>query len=193
MTSLDRERGAGVMNRAPLICHPDLPCAVIKGIEAGARRMPGGGLVLNYSVAGDISGLHLPAPGPSNRADGLWRQTCFEAFLGSERSPGYFEFNFAPSGEWACYRFDAYRQGMAAAAMAGPPEIVLHAGPGCLELEARLDLSRLAPAGGHGDWRLALAVVLRQADGSLSYWALAHPPGRPDFHAERGFVLKLAE
>ena len=30
--------------------------------------------------------------------------------------------------------------------------------------------------------RLGLSVVIEQADGSIAYWALAHPPGRPDFH-----------
>jgi hypothetical protein len=33
--------------------------------------------------------------------------------------------------------------------------------------------------------------VIEDADGSLSYWALAHPPGRPDFHHTEAFALDL--
>jgi hypothetical protein len=27
--------------------------------------------------------------------------------------------------------------------------------------------------------------------GALSYWALRHPPGKPDFHHPAGFALEL--
>ncbi|MGH8470123.1 MAG: hypothetical protein ACREVY_14440 [Gammaproteobacteria bacterium] len=35
--------------------------------------------------------------------------------------------------------------------------------------------------------RLALAAVIEEKNGSLSYWALAHP--RPDFHHADAFAL----
>lgn len=40
-------------------------------------------------------------------------------------------------------------------------------------------------------WRMAASAVVEEADGTKSYWALAHPPGKPDFHHEAGFVLEL--
>jgi hypothetical protein len=33
--------------------------------------------------------------------------------------------------------------------------------------------------------------VIESADGSISYWALRHPAGRPDFHHLDGFALLL--
>jgi hypothetical protein len=39
--------------------------------------------------------------------------------------------------------------------------------------------------------RLALSAVIEETDGHLSYWALAHPAERPDFHHRDGFVLAL--
>ena len=39
--------------------------------------------------------------------------------------------------------------------------------------------------------RLALVAVIAEKNGSLSYWALAHPPHRPDFHHAEAFVLVL--
>jgi hypothetical protein len=40
--------------------------------------------------------------------------------------------------------------------------------------------------------RLALAAVSEAAGGRLTYWALQHPPGEPDFHHPDGFVLELS-
>jgi hypothetical protein len=39
--------------------------------------------------------------------------------------------------------------------------------------------------------RAAVSAVIEQHDGAISYWALAHPAGKPDFHHRDGFVLKL--
>jgi hypothetical protein len=41
------------------------------------------------------------------------------------------------------------------------------------------------------DGRLALSAVIEEAGGAKSYWALAHPPGRPDFHSAAGFLVPL--
>jgi hypothetical protein len=35
--------------------------------------------------------------------------------------------------------------------------------------------------------------VIEEVDGGLSYWALAHPPGKPDFHDPNCFALELPE
>ena len=40
-------------------------------------------------------------------------------------------------------------------------------------------------------WDFGLSVVLEEANGAKSYWALAHASGRPDFHAADCFVAKL--
>ena len=35
-------------------------------------------------------------------------------------------------------------------------------------------------------------TVIEELDGTKSYWALAHPPGKPDFHHPDCFALTLA-
>ncbi len=42
------------------------------------------------------------------------------------------------------------------------------------------------------DWQLGLSAVLEEKDGTKSYWALAHPDGKPDFHEPGCFTAKLA-
>jgi hypothetical protein len=66
-----------------------------------------------------------------------------------------------------------------------PPRIVLDVTADCLMLTAVIDAAAVAagPAG--------LAAVIEDGEGNLSYWALAHPPEKPDFHHRDCFALKL--
>ncbi len=38
---------------------------------------------------------------------------------------------------------------------------------------------------------LGLSVVIEEESGALSYWALRHAPGKPDFHHASAFALEL--
>jgi hypothetical protein len=42
-----------------------------------------------------------------------------------------------------------------------------------------------------GDWQLNISTIIEEANGRKSYWALAHPPGKADFHNPDCFVLHL--
>src|SRR5258708_31011963 len=96
--------------RRALMIHPDSRCAAVTGIEADVVCPRSGEMALTYRVTGLMSGVRLPAATRPERTDGLWRHTCFEAFVGA--GTGYLECNFAPSTQWAAYRFAGYRNGM---------------------------------------------------------------------------------
>jgi hypothetical protein len=155
-------------------------------LEAEVTRS-GAALSITYRVSGDIGCVRLPPAARSERADGLWRHTCFEAFL-LAADGGYYELNFAPSTRWAAYRFDGYRAGMAAAEVA-PPKIEMSTTPEGFQLTARAKLDGCADLPPDVAWRLAIATVIEDFSGRISYWALAHPPGKPDFHHPDGFAL----
>jgi hypothetical protein len=174
-----------------LTCHPSTPCEAIRRFEARVRRTPEGMLALTYSIEGDLAGIRVPGPASPRRADGLWRHTCCEAFLAEPGLPAYYEFNFAPSAEWAFYRFEAYRTGMADVATARSSGIILRRDAHSLELETVIDLNDPPAALADAGLRLALSAVIEAVDGRLSYWALAHPPGKPDFHHPDSFALTL--
>jgi len=36
---------------------------------------------------------------------------------------------------------------------------------------------------------IGLTMVLEEADGNLSYWALSHPGDQADFHDRRSFLI----
>jgi hypothetical protein len=176
--------------RLALRLHPDSRCAAVRRIEAEVERPRAGGLTLTYIVIGSIGELRLPSVRPTVRANELWLHTCFEAFLGTSPSAAYYEFNFAPSTQWAAYRFDGYRNGMRAAGEISAPRIEVQSAATRYTLRATLELegSRLP---GTAAWHLGLAAVIEETSGIKSYWALAHPPGKPDFHHADCFTLHL--
>jgi len=71
------------------------------------------------------------------------------------------------------------------------PEITTTSEENQFELEAKVDVSGLAGLTDSSAWRLALTAILEDDQGVKSYWALKHPPGKPDFHHADGFVLEL--
>jgi hypothetical protein len=173
--------------RRALQCHPDSPCFAAIGIDVEIAHARAGTLVLHYRVTGTIDGLRLPPVVSSARAHELWLHTCFEAFVGTSSCTPYYEFNFAPSTQWAAYQFDGYRSGMRAAT-AIEPQIEVHASPECYALQAVLALDRLSNLPRDIKWRLGLSAMIEETSGRQSYWALAHPPGKADFHQSDCFV-----
>ena len=55
----------------------------------------------------------------------------------------------------------------------------------------RIELNAHVPLVMFESPHLGLSAVIEGADGSLSYWALVHPPGKPDFHNADCFALEL--
>jgi hypothetical protein len=168
----------------PLTPHPDSHCAAVTSLEAEAVRDGAGLLRLRYVLNGAMSAVSLPPITASVRTDELWRRTCFEAFV--EVGEGYYELNLAPSTQWAAYCFDGYRQGMRPAPIDAPRIEVRRTGD---SLELRALVSGLPG----GPWRIGLSAVVEEASGGLSYWALRHLPGKPDFHHRDCFALELPE
>jgi len=167
--------------RLSLTPHPATPCRAVTAITVEVTRGRGGTLRLCYTVSGEIDALAMPGPAAPERADDLWRLTCFEAFVRPSEDGAYFEFNLSPSGRWAAYAFSGYREGMADLAIPAP-RIDVRRDAARFELEADLDLGSAPGLPPDAPWRLGLSAVIEEAGGQKSYWALAHPPGKPDFH-----------
>jgi hypothetical protein len=174
--------------RALLVRHLRDPAPDVRSIEVTIGR-DRGDLRLAYVLEGNCAALRVPPASASVHRDGLWRHTCFEAFFAAGEGAAYREFNFSPSGEWAAYAFSARRTGMAAVALAHAPRIQVQAGAGALRVTATIAVADVAT--GAGLLRVGLSAVIEDAAGRLSYFALAHPAPRPDFHDPAGFTLRL--
>lgn len=174
--------------RLRLICHPDTPPCSVNSVEVEIYMTDVCDVLLSFVVRG-IDALEIPPLASPARADDLWKTTCFECFLQTHGSTGYYEFNFSPSGEWAAYQFDSYRSGMRDAPVDVDPWVGQDEDgeQGSYVCNADLDLGRTP----QGRLRLNLAAVIEETNGHKSYWALAHPPGPPDFHHPDCFAAEL--
>ncbi|WP_226402251.1 DOMON-like domain-containing protein [Ferribacterium limneticum] len=167
--------------------HPAAPSAQPCIIEVAATTMDDGGLVLSYLVTCPSADLRLPAQQPPGAADGLWQHTCCEAFV-AEDGAGYREFNFSPSGQWAVYRFTSYRERDNSFTPEAEPQLSFTSLANGFELRASLPAALLPPGSA---LQLGLTAIIEAADGSKSYWALAHCAAQPDFHVRQSFALTL--
>jgi hypothetical protein len=184
--------------------HVDSACPPISGIKAEicpaivpaqtsqaqtSQSQPSQLLTIRYIIAGRIADLAVPTRSLSQRTDELWQHTCCEAFFGAADREAYWEFNFSPSTQWAAYRFSKYRHAMQIADAVIPNVDVLQS-TDKLEVMATVDLAQLPIdriAMGES-MRIGLSAIVEERGGRKSYWALAHAPGKPDFHHALSFV-----
>ena len=166
--------------RATLIPYPDPDHVYPEKISVEFER-EGGLLWLRFFIDDNPDFIAWPGQAPVRRADELWKHTCFEAFVMTD--DGYREFNLSPSGQWASYRFDGYREGMRAADEVAVVD-GLDGGRDYVALEGKIELPFDAK-------KLALSAVIETIDGAKTWWALAHPSDKPDFHHPDSFVLDL--
>ena len=167
-------------NIASLVCHQHMPSKVVREIVVSGARGEGGLITLRYTVIGDIGGIHIPEPTEPERRNGLWKTTCFELFTQDVGQQAYREYNFSPSGAWAAYSFSAYRQGMSDVDI-WAPRIAITADEESLVVDVTFVSPRLAPQ------HVGAYAIIEEEGGAQSFWALRHPPGKPDFHNEFGF------
>lgn len=170
----------------------------------GWIRRHGEQLAVTYRLHDPGQTLTIPplAPTPQRR-DGLWQATCVELFLALPGQESYRELNLSPSGDWAVYRLEGYRQGLTPdPAWSALPLRRKDAdadgnadgsgngnGNGILELQLDTPLPpELAAA---PELEVAITAVLQSRDGTCSYWALLHPGPEADFHRREGFALRL--
>ncbi len=190
-----RRRAMVICLQTKLIPFPGLPRPDIR-IMANVQRDERD-LLLNYYVGGrDADTIQLPERHPDPygaRRDGLWLQTCFEAFVRRAADPAYCEINISPSGDWAGYLFDRYREGRRAAPPIDGPYSAIWVERGLgIEIQATYDMSVVEELPPNEPWQLNLAAVIETLDGAKSWWALAHPdPAKPDFHHPDSFALTL--
>jgi len=173
---------------AHLFCHPAAPCTALDAIEVTVEPGAAGGLILRYCVRGRLAALLIPSALPSAPADNLWQHTCCEAFVAAVDDKQYREFNFSPSGQWAVYDFKDCRERDTGTTPPDAPRITMQRLADGFQLTAELGPA-LLPTGKM--LQLGLSAVIEAADGSKSYWALAHCATQPDFHLRQSFTLTL--
>jgi hypothetical protein len=170
----------------PLIQHSAYPPREVTAVTARILGADEFWLRLRWRIDG-ARALVVPPFAGKGRADGLWQSTCFELFLMPQDRDTYCEFNLSPSERWAAYDFTRYRDGMSERPVEREPQGTLRLGSSFAIFDAAIPLSAL-PA---GDCRMNVTAVMEEQGGVKSYWALAHPAAKPDFHDPACFVATL--
>jgi hypothetical protein len=135
------------------------------------------GCEAEFRLDGKIPAIILPPAVAPVRRDNLWKTTCFEIFWQPLGGTWYREFNLSPSGCWAAYDFDSFREGMRDAPVDAIAISCVYDDEG-LVLKASIAAELPAPA------QVALNAIVEHPDGGMQFWALAFPPGKPEFHSE---------
>jgi hypothetical protein len=172
--------------RQALRIHPDALCSAVTHVEAEVRRPSGGSLSLYYFVTGGIGDLRMPPAVAAPRTDELWRHTCFEAFVRTSPRSAYYEFNLAPSTQWAAYRFSSYRSGMRVATVISVPRVEVQSSPACFGLQAALGLDHISSLPSDAVWRIGLAAVSKRRA------AINHIGRRRIHQATRTSIIPIA-
>lgn len=160
----------------PLMLHVACDLGPIRAVTASVTATDKG-CEAEFVLDGHIPAIIVPPQATPERRDNLWQTTCFEIFWQPLGAKSYREFNLSPSGQWAAYDFDSFREGMRDAPVEAVAITCSHDAAG-LVLRARIAADLPAPA------QVALNAVIEHADSSKQYWALAFPPGKPEFHSE---------
>lgn len=166
-----------------LHAHPDSPPRAAEDVVVEAAII-GGSFELTYRIGGPIEQLYVPqTPLDPER---LWEHTCGELFVAPRGGEEYLEWNFSPTGQAACFEFEAYRR-RRDSKRTPDAEVITTRQAGALLVQVRVPLpSDLTEAA-----RLSFTAVVEDSAGGISYWASAHPAQRPDFHHRDGFTLGL--
>lgn len=165
----------------PLMLHVSCDLGPGRSVTATVTATPEG-CAAEFRLDGYMPAIALPPNVAPERRDNLWQTTCFEIFWQPLGDTAYREFNLSPSGCWAAYDFDSYRTGMRDAPVEAINISCSH-DDGGLVLTASITADLPDPA------QVALNAVVDHADGSKQYWALAFPPGKPEFHSEANRAL----
>lgn len=163
-------------------------------------RVDGPIVQLNYQVKGDIKSLEFEESQASGeRKIGLWERTCFEFFIKMKGKSEYFEFNFAPSGDWNCFHFSNRDQelnefpGIKRIPIASQLKQSPNQEANEFHLTALLNIKHLGSYFYYpGQMQAGItAVILNQNKGKRDYWALKHLQKKPNFHDFNTFIANF--
>lgn len=167
-----------------LISHPKYPAHNKLSLSSDIQII-GQKCHIRYKVIGDISPIVINEGHTPQFRDELWKMTCFEMFVQNDNGPQYYEYNFAPNGDWASYSFDDYRNGMTAIEI-NQPDIALSRSDDMIEVHVIMDINALPT----GHLNIGLFAMIF-TDDDRSYWALEHSEDTPNFHQRDCFLHPL--
>lgn len=139
---------------------------------------------LNYQLLGHLECYNFQKPIKQQRADELWKESCFELFLAHTSSEAYWEINLSPSTAWNAYRFDAYKKGMLPSSLFSTPRIKSLQTDNRYSFDVKMTLQESLL---NNELQINLAVILLDKQKKRHFYTLQPRQGHPDFHDRTTF------
>ncbi|MEH2077072.1 MAG: DOMON-like domain-containing protein [Nostoc sp.] len=150
----------------------------------------GNKLAIRYMLEGDLKEIAVfPLSNTPSRKHELWKETCFEFFLGIKNSARYWELNLSPVGHWNVYRLDGYRQGMQEETAFENLPFNIQNQTDVLIVGLDIDLDKIMSV--QQAIEVAITTVIKDRNGEVTYWALTHLGAEADFHLRDSFIIHL--
>ncbi len=150
--------------------------------------------MLDYRIRGDIDRPRLPPQAASKFQDLLWSKPAWKRSSASPTATPTSNSTSRPRASGRCIDSKPIGKDVTSLNPLPPPRVIVRRHGE--ELEADIDIHLGAIPGLTAaeikgrELRLAVSAVMQSDQGVISYWALAHPPGKPDFHHRDGFALR---
>lgn len=147
-------------------------------------------LTITYALFGNLEAVVIATPSDiPERKHELWKETCFEFFVGIKNSERYWEFNLSPTGHWNVYRFEGYRQGMQEETAFTTVPFSIQNQSDNFALAVNVGLDQIVSP--EEAIEVSITAVIKQRDDEVTYWALTHQGAEADFHLRDSFIIDM--
>ena len=144
---------------------------------------------INFKILGNIKKYQFPKKEKQQRANELWRETCFELFFTIENdSDKYYEINISPTSKWNVYHFDSYREGISEVANILPPSIKIIKERDSIEFSVRIQFLRKEVLNQIDTFNLA--TILLDHYEVRHFYTIQKREGSVDFHDRANWKTK---
>ena len=140
-------------------------------------------LTLTFTVKGSLKNYIFTKEQLIQRANELWKATCFELFLADSKNEGYYELNLSPSLAWNFYYLKHYRADEEEVLLASEPTIQIVEDTNFYSIEFTLENFNFEIF----DSCNLTAILLTKKD-KRTFWSLKEMADTPDFHNRDYFI-----
>ncbi len=147
-----------------------------------------GALICDYFIEGTMADMELAGTTGGARKMYLWLSTCFEMFIKPDGGTTYYEFNFAPNGDYNIFRFEVYRGPIVESDDFIACSRIVSIDREHLHFRAEITpAKRFSPVG----FSFLPSMVLKLKNGEEFFLASHHSSPNADFHDHRTYKNRM--
>ena len=140
---------------------------------------------ISFVVKGELDAYIFLQKLKLQRANELWKATCFELFLANSQKEEYYEINFSSSLAWNFYYLKNYRAEVQELKLLHEPKIEVYYHADELHIDFELETEILATE--NFDLYNVASICLTK-DKLRTFWSVKHKKDVPDFHNRDNFL-----